>query len=463
MYSVEIGGGNPEIGSGAAGAQDAFGDLILPVILVVVVGACALCCVIIVIVRQICYNRKRNKVSFDAADEPEKKRKSRGHYDHAHTQSIEMGGVNPFDEPDGNRKSTGDRKGYGLHRGKRSRNDIIDGQILTVPMRDGRAGPQTRNRGPTTQFSSNIANIASGNNVLMDDVVEQIGNGTSFGMPRKNYAMADGGLAPTSKSTKREESIHSNSGHSEDDDPDIDPSPTDSEQKQNGVGVHMLSPFGRADDESDDIRNERPELHNYSTNLMALAPTSIISESEQKLNRPPAHETRSKQKSNTNSLGPRGRAGPLGGYHDITGSQFGKLQRAINNAKTASDFEKLEEIIKSGQIPESDWHGKGKGYNSHGGGSSFKGMVARAFDPNTAITSQAMSESEDQSDHAFIYKMNSVISNNSISNYGHHSRLNKLPNMGNTDSVATVDSIGVKMPQYRRHKTGQYNINKNPK
>ena len=80
-------------------------------------------------------------------------------------------------------------------------------------------------------------------------------------------------------------------------------------------------------------------------------------------------------------------------------------------------------------------------------------MVTRAFDPNTKITSTAMSEmSNDESEHQFVYKMNSVFSNNSVSQFGQSSRkMNRLPNMGNIDSVATVDSIGVKMPQYRRH------------
>eukprot|EP00486_Rosalina_sp_Unknown_P001677 CAMPEP_0201566856 /NCGR_PEP_ID=MMETSP0190_2-20130828/6951_1 /ASSEMBLY_ACC=CAM_ASM_000263 /TAXON_ID=37353 /ORGANISM="Rosalina sp." /LENGTH=951 /DNA_ID=CAMNT_0047986123 /DNA_START=762 /DNA_END=3617 /DNA_ORIENTATION=+ len=476
------GGNNPEDpNAGGAAATDAFGDLILPVVLVVVVGACALCCVIIVIARQIFYNRKKRKVSFDADDDikpDKKKKKKRGHYNHAQTQSIEMGGmgmgVSPFDEPDGDRrKGTGDKdKKYGKYSSKkqreRERNDIIDGQILTVPMRDG----QRTKRAGTNQFSSNIANIASGNNVLMDDVVEQIGNGTSFGNGLRRHKNKGYGIAVaddekdgdrleiaggTSKASTRDESVHSESEDDLSQEPDVDPSPTESNQTKTTIAAIINNPYGRGNhnqhdvEESDDRRAEKPELHNYSTNLMALAPNSMITESEQKLSQPPAHEPRKQL-----SIGPKA---PGLGYHDITNSQFGKLQRAINNAKTASDFEKLEQIIKSGQIPDHDWHGKGSKYNSHGGGSSFKGMVARAFDPNTVITSQAMSESEDVSDHAFIYKMNSQISNTSISTFGqsHQSRLSKLPNMQNTDSVATVDSIGVKMPQYRRNKNKSSN------
>merc|ERR1719297_288448 len=50
-------------------------------------------------------------------------------------------------------------------------------------------------------------------------------------------------------------------------------------------------------------------------------------------------------------------------YHEITHSNFGRLQQAINNAKTISDFEKLEKIIKKGKIPKDNWHGKGKEYD----------------------------------------------------------------------------------------------------
>merc|ERR1712241_656573 len=49
-------------------------------------------------------------------------------------------------------------------------------------------------------------------------------------------------------------------------------------------------------------------------------------------------------------------------YHDITNSEFGQLQKAITNAKTKSDFEKLENIIKHGKIPKDNWHGKGNSY-----------------------------------------------------------------------------------------------------
>lgn len=141
------------------------------------VGACALCCVIIVIARQICHSRKRNRASFDHSSpsdakdkkDKKKKKKGKGHYNHAYTQSIEMGNVND-DEADGNlRKGTGDNKHKrsSSHRNRdrdhqrlRSRNDIIDGQILTVPMRDGR-GDGT-NRQHTNSFNSNMRNIAAG-------------------------------------------------------------------------------------------------------------------------------------------------------------------------------------------------------------------------------------------------------------------------------------------------------------
>ena len=89
-----------------------------------------------------------------------------------------------------------------------------------------------------------------------------------------------------------------------------------------------------------------------------------------------------------------------------------------------------------------------------------KGMVARAFDPNTKITSMASALSEsmndNESDHPFIYKMNSIISNTSTNTYN---KLQKLPNMENTDSVRTVDSIGVKMPQYRSSHNNNNNHN----
>jgi len=76
---------------------------------------------------------------------------------------------------------------------------------------------------------------------------------------------------------------------------------------------------------------------------------------EEKLHKPPLHERRNK-KNQDPTTGPNA-------YHSITDSQFGKLQKAISKAKSPSDFDKLENIIKNGQIPSKNWHGKGSNYN----------------------------------------------------------------------------------------------------
>lgn len=45
-------------------------------------------------------------------------------------------------------------------------------------------------------------------------------------------------------------------------------------------------------------------------------------------------------------------------YHNITNSEFARLQKAITSARTKSDFQRLERIIRNGLIPdEHDWDG----------------------------------------------------------------------------------------------------------
>merc|ERR1711933_572298 len=107
---------------------------------------------------------------------------------------------------------------------------------------------------------------------------------------------------------------------------------------------------------SDDTMMEKPRMHGYrSSTFMSNGGLTTISMDEEKLHKPPLHERRNK-KNQDPTTGPNA-------YHSITDSQFGKLQKAISKARSPSDFDKLENIIKNGQIPSKNWHGKGNNYN----------------------------------------------------------------------------------------------------
>ena len=105
-----------------------------------------------------------------------------------------------------------------------------------------------------------------------------------------------------------------------------------------------------SDDNSDDTMMEKPHHHNYSTMTLRsglqivdnLSNTTVVTST------------------NASMVTMNGKAA----YHEISRSNFGRLQQAINNAKTHSDFEKLEKIIKKGKIPQDNWHGKGKEYET---------------------------------------------------------------------------------------------------
>jgi len=66
-------------------------------------------------------------------------------------------------------------------------------------------------------------------------------------------------------------------------------------------------------------------------------------------------------------------------YHNITNSEFARLQKAITSARTKSDFARLERIIRNGLIPsEAEWDGMDDG-----------GMSAAAMADGSRRRSQA--------------------------------------------------------------------------
>merc|ERR1712176_1270433 len=114
------------------------------------------------------------------------------------------------------------------------------------------------------------------------------------------------------------------------------------------------------------------------------------------------------------------------GYHQITRSNFGGWQHAINNAKTHSDFEKLEKIIKKGRIPKDNWHGKGKEYEQN---------ALHSVDENGSESSMdSKSESSDICDNA--------------------QSLLPVPNMHINDDRSSAKS------KKRKKKKGHFSVNK---
>merc|ERR1712129_216962 len=104
------------------------------------------------------------------------------------------------------------------------------------------------------------------------------------------------------------------------------------------------------DANSDDTMMEKPHHHNYSTMTLrsGLDKLQIIDDAS----------IQTMTTADNDSMITNGQQQ----YHEITRSNFNRLQAAINNAKTNSDFAKLEKIIKSGKMPRDNWHGKGKAY-----------------------------------------------------------------------------------------------------
>merc|ERR1719474_2015344 len=166
-----------------------------------------------------------------------------------------------------------------------------------------------------------------------------------------------------------------------------------SRKKKNGylqhqnvdTDFHEGSASESTDDEtnSDDTMMEKPRVHKYSNQHGQHHHAHRHHDDDEKLMRPPTAERAERRRKKRKERGRSGRGGSriqqdnvdeaeeeesveetTGDYpyHDITNSEFGKLQKAITNAKTKSDFEKLESIIKHGQIPPDNWHGKGAEY-----------------------------------------------------------------------------------------------------
>jgi len=500
---------------------------------VVVIGGCALCCVVVVIGRQICYNHAHKKSSVhspekymvpgDAADrepiyeeeptpQPQMQnlaaiKHSSGRYSMNSDQfsgrrdsNRHVGSARSKHRDRGGRKSrsavmdpSGDAVAHSLS--NRDRVDMMDGQAMTVPLKTKRQ--------QTTQFSSNLSNIASGNKLMMNDIVEE--------MDVEHYTAK---AYVEEHSQSHSEHMHQNNhmmgiaDQEDDDDEDDDDDDVvipgkvnvfskkkkKKKEKKNKKAKRKKSGKNKkqelrenSETEQDraeyqggrDYSESRPELHDYVTSaLQKLAPTSILSEDDQKLAQPPRNErnahdniiniapysasTATATATATSTPGTMAATRGTGGSGPyFSSSQYGKLQRAINNAKTNSDFEKLENMIKSGQIPSENWNAKQSRsqqsqftQQSSATGGGFRGMVTRAFDPNTRLTSCASNATVDTHvSESELYKhVEDVFDENLEYNFSSDF---KLPNMTGTESQTSVrtamteNSIGVKMPQYR--------------
>merc|ERR1719491_2691158 len=189
---------------------------------------------------------------------------------------------------------------------------------------------ENKGRKVTNQFSSQLDQIAGANNVMMDDIIDEIDG--RFGSPKywaKQLAMQQQieHLSPRTATSGK---------YTRTTDTECDGSASASETD---------------DGDSDDSLMSKPRQHKYSTTH-----GTHFHDEDEKLVRPPTAERQIRGSANGNGK----ESYP---YNKITNRQFVKLQNAITNAKTQSDFEKLELIIKNGQIPELDWHGKGDAYN----------------------------------------------------------------------------------------------------
>ena len=375
---------------------DAFGDYVH-------VGACALCSVVTVIIRQLCQKKKGRKSKLHQYESAGTGSGGTSVMSHQHgvmgiaggnnlrpprrgkhvqwasteshsggtsgdasplkTQQAAANGVNAngygrvggssynqkhirngtnYPRSTGGGASGGGRSGYGGKKYQRPAPGLIDDGhgAKTVPLKE-------RDGIGSTQFSTRLSGIANANDVMMDDVIDAIS-----GSRKKK-----GGYL----------------------------------QHQNvDTEFHEGSPSESTDDEtnSDDTMMEKPQRHKYSNHHQQHG--QRYRDDDEKLVRPPTAERaerrrkkRKKERERERVKG-RGRGGSrmqrdavdeaeeesvdetttTGDYpyHDITNSEFGKLQKAITNAKTKSDFEKLESIIKHGQIPPDNWHGKGTEY-----------------------------------------------------------------------------------------------------
>ena len=453
-------------------ASTAFGDLILPVILVVLVGACALCSVVTVIIRQLCQKKKGSgKHQYESAgsgsgagtvmshhhgvmgiaggNNLRPPRRGKGHVQWASTEShsgATSGDASPMKnqmaqngyDHDRHRTQGHGRQGtaYPHSRGggggkyQRPAPGLIDDGGRSGP----RSGPSStradtvplkarkRERNGTNQFSTRLSGIANANDVMMDDVIDAISGST-----RKKK----GGYL----------------------------------QHQNvDTDFNEGSPSESTDDEtnSDDTMMEKPRVHKYSTQHQAARHHHHHgADDDEKLVRPPTAERnerrRKKQKngSKKKKSSSRRTGGRRGGgsrmqdavdeaeeqsgdetttgdypYHDITNSEFGKLQKAITNAKTKSDFEKLESIIKHGQIPPENWHGKGAEYER--------------------IRSEQMEQLQDA-----ISKQNSLYKMSDDGSTGNSSQYNGLPQMDHAkkrgNKLAQLDEaeLATKLQQLR--------------
>lgn len=359
-------------------ASSAIGDLILPVILVVLVGACALCSVVMVIVRQLCQRRHRRK-NRRGEEKPYKYETTKvvhnggtlelhhGVMGVAETQNLPRNSYTAAESQseEQRRRSRSQNQNRGVYvnepktrerQSSKSRSRRAPPHTsTTVPLKSRQNGVQSRSRGNsrnngrdgrddgrqragTNQFGAQLSNIAGANNVMMDDIIDEIDG--RFGSPKYWKQLQSAHLSPKMGNSAAQ---YEKFGASENDRSETD------------------------DGDSDDSLMSKPRQHKYSTHTH----TTHFHDEDEKLVRPPTAERDAKGDEKVSESYP---------YHNITNRQFAKLQNAITNAKTQSDFEKLEQIIKSGRIPELDWHGKGDAYN----------LVKRMASAKTLSTSKSV-------------------------------------------------------------------------
>jgi len=278
-----------------------FGDLILPISLVVMVGACALCSVVIVIIRQLCVKRQRSSNARRNS-----KKQQPPNYIHALPLSMQPPNVHSnrfIDRPPLALSDTDSIKQQRIHRVDPLYSSNAQSKSRSAPNRscalDGK--PLTIPLKKTT-FCRTVQLMNSTNDVMMDDIVSDMDH---------KYALTN----------------------VNDDEFSLD------------IGDSMSD-----DANSDDTMMEKPHHHNYSTLTLrsGLDKLQIIDDAS----------IQTMTTADNDSMITNGQQQ----YHEITRSNFNRLQAAINNAKTNSDFAKLEKIIKSGKMPRDNWHGKGKAY-----------------------------------------------------------------------------------------------------
>jgi len=270
-----------------------FGDLYLPLILVVVIATCTLLSVVLVIIRQFCHKARRR-----GSD------KLRGYESVGGLQLYRRGG---------NVRGVSEQAVRGSidltnpdHMLIRQQQEILDDLhnvdgALTTPYRKGRPRVNGRKSQDTHSFSHNLSNIAGVNGAMVDDIVDDMGTRARSGYhghhrPRLNGAASAHASSRSKASSKRSQHKRTRSS------------------KSRKALQYMIA------------YAEPSALHEGSVSSSSPSP----SETEVTQEHTGPHEFP---------------------YQNITSSQLGHFQNAIENATTQSDFEKLENCIKHGQIP----------------------------------------------------------------------------------------------------------------